>query len=76
MACINRHADLSCLDLMSKTVADEDLRAKVTKYVNAVGVQDAAAQLGVSREALSRVAAGFEVRAGTIALVREKMKGR
>jgi hypothetical protein len=61
---------------MAEKIATDEMRTQLTKYVQRVGLQNAAAQLGISREALSRVAAGFEVRAGTLALVREKMKGR
>jgi hypothetical protein len=60
---------------MSETAPDEDFRKKIVAYVNRKGgVKDAAAQLGISKEALARASAGFSVRPGTLALLREKIR--
>ena len=46
-----------------------NLRKRTAKLIDDLGVKGACRALGVSREALARVAAGIAVRAGTLALV-------
>jgi hypothetical protein len=55
------------------------LRQAVVRLEHERGSTAAARELGISRESLARIVAGLGVRAGTIALVRERLapkKGR
>lgn len=62
---------------MSDTTASDGLREELLAYIERYkGVQNAAIQLGLSKEAVSRAAAGLTVRAGTLAQIREKLKRR
>jgi hypothetical protein len=54
----------------------EELRAQVAALVQAIGEGAALERLGVSRTTLPRLAAGFTVRAGTLALVRERLAAK
>ena len=49
------------------------LQGRVSQLIKRKGTVGAATALGVSREALVRVAAGLSVRAGTIALIRQSL---
>jgi len=51
----------------------DELRARVADLVREVGTVRAHGVLGVSREAIARIAAGFALRPGTLSLVREKL---
>lgn len=55
-------------------IAPESLRKRVDLLLNVAGTPEAVKKLGVSREALARLAAGLPVRAGTIALVEKALK--
>jgi hypothetical protein len=50
-----------------------DEQRKVAELIEAKGVVEAAEKVGCARETLMRVAAGLSVRAGTMALVRERL---
>ena len=51
----------------------EELSAQVKSLVEERGVCETAALLGIGREAASRLAAGFGVRKGTLALATKKL---
>ncbi len=50
-----------------------ELQTAVADLLARVGIQRTARTLGVSREALARVAAGVTVRPGTLALIRQRL---
>ena len=51
---------------------DAELQQLVTRTAQRVGTKRTAAALGISREALLGVISGLPVRAGTLALIRER----
>lgn len=55
-------------------VANEKLRSRLEMLLSVAGMPEAVKKLGVSSEALARLAAGLNVRAGTIALVERGLK--
>jgi len=56
----------------NKPTAEAALRGRVEGAARRAGVARTAAALGVSRESLLGVVAGMPVRAGTLALIRER----
>lgn len=50
------------------------LRREVVRIEAELGSTGAARELGISRESLARIVAGLGVRAGTIALVKERLR--
>ena len=55
-------------------VASALLRRKILRLLETEGTPGTVRKLGVSREALVRLAAGLEVRAGTVALVEKALE--
>jgi hypothetical protein len=51
----------------------EEMQARVSKLLRRIGTVRATKMLGVSREAVARIAAGLELRPGTLSLVRERL---
>lgn len=51
----------------------EDVQKHVRTLLKTKSVVKVSEELGIGREAVTRLAAGLEVKAGTISLVREKM---
>lgn len=56
-------------------IAPKDVQSRVAAYINEHGIIDAAKFFGLSRETIAKVAAGVNVNAGTVALVKEKLRG-
>lgn len=53
------------------------LQAAVRAFIDSAGSTNAAAgKLGVSRDVLGRVAAGLEVREGTVMVLKERLRGQ
>jgi hypothetical protein len=57
-------------------LTDAEVLARLRAMVEQHGVSGAAKRLGVGREAVARVLAGVEVRAGSMALLRERLSTR
>lgn len=51
--------------------ATEELKAEIKAVVDAIGEKNAAEALGVSRHSVLRAVAGYAVRRGTLAAIRE-----
>jgi hypothetical protein len=64
------------LTAVSDDITPDELRAELKKYAETMGLQNAASQIGISREALARAVAGLPVRTGTISRIREKLRQR
>jgi hypothetical protein len=53
--------------------ASDEIVSRVALQARRLGDSRAARELGVGREALARVIAGLPVRAGTLAMIRERL---
>lgn len=53
--------------------ASDDLRDEIARRVRASTVSAVSRALGMSREQIARLAGGLDVRASTLALVRERL---
>ena len=51
----------------------EELRALVRRVVDTMGRREASLKLGISRGTVASVLAGFEVQAGSLAMLREAL---
>jgi len=59
--------------VIAAIVAPREIQDRVKKLIDRDGVGHVAEKLGISKESVLRVASGMPVRAGTIALVEQKL---